>query len=97
MERYKRTRPVNINKEDKVDFKVKLARQSLVCGVIIVIVAVISLLKTDTAIKLSERIDSVLTYTVDYKATAEDIMNKINNFTKGEQDDAEKPDEADKN
>ena len=97
MERYRRTRQRNINKEDKVEFKVKLARQSVVCGVIVVIVSVISVLKTDTAIKLSERIGSTLSYTVDYKATLSEIMDKINNLTKGEQNDAENNDEANKN
>lgn len=97
MERYRRTRSRNINKEDKVEFKVKFARQSIVCGVIVVIVSIISVLKTDTAIKLSERIGATLSYTVDYKATVAEIMDKINNFTKGEQNDAENPDQAHKN
>lgn len=94
MERYRRTRASAANKEDKADFKVKIARQSIVCGIIITVVFVISFLKTDTAEKVKERIDSTLSYTVDYKSTVAEIMDRINNFTKGEEKDAEKSDKA---
>lgn len=88
MERYRRTSR-NANKKDKVEYKVKFARQAIVCGVIVVLVSVISVLKTDTAEMVSERIGSTLSYTVDYKETVKDIMSKINEFTKGVKNDRE--------
>ena len=97
MERYKRTRARNINKEDKAVFKVKIARQSIVCGIIVVFVAVISVLQTNTAVKIRERVDDALSYTVDYESVVGDIMEKINDFTKGEQNDTENPDQTHKN
>lgn len=97
MERYRRTRTRNTNIEDKVGFKVKVARQSIVCIGIIIVLSIVSVLKTDTAVKLNERIEYTLSYTVDYKATVVEIMNKINKFIKGEQNDAEITDQAHKN
>ncbi|MEE1043393.1 MAG: hypothetical protein UH854_05460 [Clostridia bacterium] len=88
MERYRRTTR-NVNKKDKVEYKVKFARQAMVCGVIILVVSLISILKTDTAEKVSSRIGSTLSYTVDYKETVKDIINKINEFTKGAKNDTE--------
>ena len=88
MERYRRTSR-NVNKKDKVEYKVKFARQAIVCGVIVVLVSVISVLKTDTAEMVIERIGSTLSYTVDYKETVKDIMSKINEFTKGVKNDRE--------
>ncbi len=77
MERYRRTVRTNAKKEDKEEFKLKLIRQSIICGVIFASVFVISLLKTDTAKNISEKIDYTLSYTVDYKATVMEIMDKI--------------------
>lgn len=84
MERYRRTVRGGTKNEDKVDFKVKIMRQSIVCVIIFVSVFVISLLKTTTAQKLNERIGYTLSYTVDYKSAFMDIVNKITAFTKGE-------------
>ena len=96
MERYRRTSR-NVNKKDKIEYRVKFARQAIVCGIIIVVVSVINVLKSDTAEKVSERINSTLTYTVDYKGAVEDIVSKINEFTKGVINDAEKSVKTDKN
>ena len=82
MERYRRTVRTNIKNEDKEEFKVKLIRQSIICGAIFAVVFVISLLKTDTAKNISDRIDYTLSYTVDYKATVMDIMDKIAGMVK---------------
>ncbi len=94
MERYRRTRSRNTNMEDKSDFKVKITRQSIICAGIIIILSVVSVLKTDTALKLNERIESTLSYTVDYKATVTEIMNKINDLIKGEQNDTKNPEQT---
>lgn len=77
MERYRRTVRTNVKNEDKVDFKVKFVRQSIVCGVVFAIVFVISLLKTDTATIIHKHIDRTLSYTVDYKSTIMEIADKI--------------------
>jgi len=84
MERYRRSNARNINKEDKTDYKVKIARQSIICGVIVLIVSVISVLKSETAENLSGKIGDALSYTVDYKNAVADIVDKISDFTKGE-------------
>lgn len=84
MERYRRGVRGNAKKEDKVDFRIKFIRQSIVCGVIFIAVFIIGLLKTGTAQKLTERIGYTLSYTVDYKATVMDIVGKITDITKGE-------------
>lgn len=84
MERYRRAVRGNTRKEDKVSFKVKIIRQSIVCSIILLLVFVIGLLKTDTARKLTERISSTLSYTVDYKSTVMDMVSKIKDMAKGE-------------
>lgn len=84
MERYRRTVRGGTKNEDKVDFKVKIMRQSIVCVIIFVSVFLVSLLRTNTAQKLNERIGYTLSYTVDYKSAFMDIVNKITAVTKGE-------------
>ncbi len=82
MERYRRTVRTSPKNEDKVDFKTKVIRQSVICGVIFAVVFIISLLKTETATKLSERIESTLSYTVNYRATVMEIADKITGLIK---------------
>lgn len=84
MERYRRTVRGGTKNEDKVDFKVKIMRQSIVCVIIFVSIFLVSLLRTNTAQKLNERIGYTLSYTVDYKSAFMDIVNKITAVTKGE-------------
>ena len=84
MERYRRGVRGKSGQAEKVPFKVKLIRQSIVGGVIVIIVFTISLLRTTTAQKLTERIGYTLSYTVDYKATVIDIAEKLKELTKGE-------------
>ena len=83
MERYRQGVRGNPAQEEKVPFKVKLIRQSIVCAVIVIIVFIISLLRTNTAQKLTERIGYTLSYTVDYKATIMDITERIKSFASG--------------
>lgn len=83
MERYRKGVRGNPAQEEKVPFKVKLIRQSIVCAVIVIIVFIISLLRTNTAQKLTERIGYTLSYTVDYKATIMDITERIKSFASG--------------
>lgn len=84
MERYRRGIRPNTKNGDKVDFRTKFIRQSIVCCVVFIIVFVISLLKTNTAQKFTERIGYTLSYTVDYKATVIDMAEKLKELTKGE-------------
>ena len=83
MERYRKGVRGNPAQEEKVPFKVRFIRQSIVCGAIVIIVFIISLLRTTTAQKLTERIGYTLSYTVDYKSTVMDIAERIKNFASG--------------
>ncbi len=83
MERYRKGVRGNTNQSDKVPFRVKFLRQSIICSVIVIVVFIISLLRTNTAQKLTERIGYTLSYTVDYKATIMDIAERIKNFANG--------------
>ncbi len=83
MERYRKGVRGNTGQEEKVPFRVKFIRQSIVCGVIVIIVFIISLLRTSTAQKLTERIGYTLSYTVDYKATVMDIAERIKTIASG--------------
>lgn len=79
MERYRR----NADLKDKTPFKTKFVRQCVVCGIIVGVVFVISLLKSDTAAVLTERIEYTLSYTVDYKSAVMDIVEKIKSIVGG--------------
>ncbi len=83
MERYKR-RINSIGKaEKKLDFKTKFIRQAIACSLIFLMIFGISCLKTDTAKLISQRIKAFVTYTVDYKATGNEIKEKIIDLWKG--------------
>lgn len=83
MERYRRTAVRHTDKDQKPDFKIKLIRQTIVCAAIFAIVSVIGLLKSDTAISITDKIQSSISYTVDYEETVKEILSAINNFTRG--------------
>ena len=80
MERYRKGVRTTADQKEKVPFKVKIARQSIICAVIFAIVFLTSLLRTNTAGKFTERIGNTLSYTVDYKATVMDIAKRIKDF-----------------
>lgn len=96
MERYRRARGRHIKNEEKPDFKTTIIRQSIICSVIFAVVFVIGLLKTETAVNISHRIQNSISYTVDYQATVKEMVSAINNFTRGtENDEPAKTDKAD--
>ncbi len=77
MERYRRGVHGGTANTDKTDFKTRLVRQSIICGIIFLAVLAISLLKTTTAQKLTEHIGNGLSYTVNYKSVVEDIAARV--------------------
>lgn len=83
MERYRRTAVRHTDKDEKPDFKTKLVRQTIVCATIFAVVSVIGLLKSDTAVGITDKIQSSISYTVDYEETVKEILSAINNFTRG--------------
>ena len=83
MERYRKGVRGNTGQEEKLPFKVKFIRQSIVCGVIVLVIFIISLLRTTTAQKLTERIGYTLSYTVDYKSAVMDIAERIKDIAVG--------------
>lgn len=83
MERYRKGVRGNTGQEEKLPFKVKFIRQSIVCGVIVLVIFIISLLRTTTAQKLTERIGYTLSYTVDYKSAVMDIAERIKSLAVG--------------
>ena len=83
MERYRKGVRGTADQRDKVPFKVRFARQSVICGVIFLIVFLTGLLRTNTAQKFTERISNTLSYTVDYKTTVMDIAKRIKEFADG--------------
>ena len=83
MERYRRATSRRHKSEEKPDLKTKIVRQSAVCGVIVALVLVIGLFKTDTADAITSRIQNSISYTVDYKETVQKIFSAINRLTKG--------------
>ena len=83
MERYRKGVRGTADQRDKVPFKVRCARQSVICGVIFLIVFLTGLLRTNTAQKFTERISNTLSYTVDYKTTVMDIAKRIKEFADG--------------
>ena len=96
MERYRRTAVRHTDKDEKPDFKTKLVRQTIVCATIFAVVSAIGLLKSDTAISITDKIQSSISYTVDYEETVKEILSAINNFTRGNENvEPEKPVEAD--
>ena len=83
MERYRKGVRGSTDQKDKVPFKVKFARQSIICVVIFVAVFLTGLLRTNTAQKFTERISYTLSYTVDYKAAVMDIAKMIKELANG--------------
>ena len=83
MERYRRAPARRYKTEEKPDLKTKLIRQSAVCSVILGVVLVVGLFKTDTATAVTSRIQNSISYTVDYKETVQKIFSAINKLTKG--------------
>ena len=83
MERYRKGVRSNTDQKDKAPFKVRFTRQSIICGVIFLIVFLTGLLRTNTAQKFTERIGYTLSYTVDYKTTVMDIAKRIKEFANG--------------
>lgn len=83
MERYRRASQRRHKNDEKPDFKTKLVRQGVVCGVIVATVLVIGLFKTDTATAVTSRIQNSISYTVDYKEAVQKIFSAINRLTKG--------------
>ena len=83
MERYRKGVRGTADQKDKVPFKVRFARQSVICGVIFLIVFLTGLLRTNTAQKFTERISNTLSYTVDYKTTVMDIAKRIKELADG--------------
>ena len=52
----------------------------------------IGLLKSDTAVGITDKIQSSISYTVDYEETVREILSAINNITRGNENvEAEKP------
>lgn len=86
MERYRRRRGEHIRKEDRDFLKIKIIRQTIVCVLIFAAVFGIGLLKTDTAVNISNNIKKSISYTVDYRSAVEEIVSKITNFTRGQTD-----------
>lgn len=81
MERYRRRGGVS-EKADRGSFKETLKRQAIACCVIFGVIFLTGLLKTETAVKFSERVGSTLSYTVDYEGAAREIVEKIGSFVK---------------
>lgn len=88
MERYRRASSRRRKSEERPDLKTRIVRQSAVCGVIVALVLVIGLFKTDTADAITGRIQNSISYTVDYKEAVENIFSAINRLTKGNETNA---------
>lgn len=64
-------------------YKEKFLRQSIICLCIFSVVFVIGCFNTDTAVSITKKIKSSVSYTVDYENTVKTIMSKVDDFTKG--------------
>lgn len=64
-------------------YKEKFLRQSIICICIFAVVFVIGCFKTNTAVNITKKIQSSVSYTVDYENTVKTIMSKIDKLTKG--------------
>ena len=72
------------NEKDKMDYKEKFIKQSIICVIIFAVIFIISLLNTKTASLVTDRVESSLSYTVDYKTAVTEIVDRIKNVVKGE-------------
>lgn len=86
MERYRRVRGEHLRKGNNDLLKTRIIRQTIASVVIFASVFAIKLLDTDTANTISENIKKSLSYTVDYRATVEEIFGAINDFARDKTD-----------
>ncbi len=86
MERYRRVRGEHLRKTNHNLLKTGIVRQTIASTVIFALVFAINLLDTNTANTISENIKKSLSYTVDYRATVEEIFGAITDFARDKTD-----------
>lgn len=90
MDRYRRTGTRHIRDNEKTSFKALLIRQGVISAAIFAVVFVIGLIKSETAMNITEKIHSSISYTVNYQEAVYDIISAVSDFTRGANDDNEK-------
>ena len=89
MERYRRTTRRGAPPQEKTPLKERMIKQSIVCIIITVLIALVKIMDTVPTNKITDSVRDALYYTVDYEGTVQRIVSAINKLSRGTSDETQ--------